>query len=264
MQRKNILAIALAQALVLAVPADEFAVRSRAGMSITYELGPPAAAPVQSVVPASPAALAGIEEGDRIVGIEGQPLRFANRAQLSRFLVGREPGKPLWLTIERGGRVLEREVLPVAPTPIEASEMTAYLAFLEPCYASGRCTDPGNEASPAPAIRGASDSRILALLQAKPLGHATLWIQKRDDGSFEFRFDDQVLTGWRPEDDSLMRGKLERILEVLRKGERARWDFHMESRDRIRDGLVEPSVLEIGSRILAQGGSLLPAGDDRP
>jgi hypothetical protein len=104
-----------------------------------------------------------------------------------------------------------------------------------------------------------AESRILPMLHSKPVDHATLWIQNLDDGRFEFALDDQILRDWHPQDDWLMRGKLERILEVMHKGERVRWDFRRDGKNQIRDGLVEPSILAMGIRVLAHGWLMLPS-----
>lgn len=64
---------------------------------------------VHAVQPGGPAEQAGIRAGDRLVGIAGQPI--TSRDGGSR-LGAANPGAPLAVTIERGGRTLARSIVP--------------------------------------------------------------------------------------------------------------------------------------------------------
>src|SRR5690242_16780943 len=54
-----------------------------------------------SVTPGSPAARAGVEPGDRLLALNGEPVR--NGIDWAYVLSGVESGRPLRLEIERGG-----------------------------------------------------------------------------------------------------------------------------------------------------------------
>ena len=76
---------------------------------------------VDAVSPGSPAEIAGIQSGDRIVGINGQ--RTTNTEKL-RELIAAGGAKPLAVAIERKGEVMEKTVHPeMAEQPTIAGKM---------------------------------------------------------------------------------------------------------------------------------------------
>ena len=72
------------------------------GLGIVMGPSPPAI--VGSVTEGDPADLAGLEEGDRIVALDGRPITYF--AELADY-VGARPGQSIELTIERGGERLD-------------------------------------------------------------------------------------------------------------------------------------------------------------
>ncbi len=70
---------------------------------------PPLEAVVRQLVPGSPAAKAGLEPGDRIVAVNGEPV--AQFYDLIR-LISPHPGEPVTLTVRRDGKTLEIELVP--------------------------------------------------------------------------------------------------------------------------------------------------------
>lgn len=64
---------------------------------------------VASVQSGLPAATAGLKPGDRLVAVQGE--RLARWEQFQE-IVARSPGRPLELTVERGGRLVELTVTP--------------------------------------------------------------------------------------------------------------------------------------------------------
>ncbi|MCI0572314.1 MAG: RIP metalloprotease RseP [Myxococcaceae bacterium] len=81
------------------------------------------AARVGSVEPASPAAAAGLRPGDRILVVEGQPIRtFDDMVDAFRPVYGR----PVAVTMERDGRPLVAEVTPIkVDEPTEAGTVVS-------------------------------------------------------------------------------------------------------------------------------------------
>jgi len=70
---------------------------------------PPLDATVHQVSPNSPAQLAGLEPGDKILSVDGEPVtQFYDLIRL----ISPHPGTPVALTIDRGGRTLELKVTP--------------------------------------------------------------------------------------------------------------------------------------------------------
>jgi S1-C subfamily serine protease len=70
---------------------------------------------ISDVVPGSPAALAGLAARDIIVALDGAPVEDAG--DLQRLMVGESIGRPLTLTIVRGGRLVDLSVTPVELPP---------------------------------------------------------------------------------------------------------------------------------------------------
>ncbi len=64
-----------------------------------------------SVEPESPAQVAGIQMGDKVVAIDGEPVRFFSELQK---IVNNSPGKSLEFTIERNGSQLSMPITPLA------------------------------------------------------------------------------------------------------------------------------------------------------
>ncbi len=70
---------------------------------------PPLDPVVRRLVPGSPAQRAGLRPGDRIVAVNGEPVRqFYDLIRL----ISPHPGEPVTLAVERGGRTLEVRVVP--------------------------------------------------------------------------------------------------------------------------------------------------------
>jgi C-terminal processing protease CtpA/Prc len=85
---------------------------------------------VRSVVPASPAATAGIQPDDIVVALDGSPVYSAQRLQ---WLVSKRPaGEPITLRIQRGakanGEQIDIEVTPAPATAGAAGQPTAVAA----------------------------------------------------------------------------------------------------------------------------------------
>ncbi len=78
----------------------------RLGLSLEQENN---AVLVRAVVPGSPAEKAGIKAGDRILSVAGKPV--AALGDLHKAAAGREPGAPLGLKVERGGKEREMKVV---------------------------------------------------------------------------------------------------------------------------------------------------------
>lgn len=83
------------------------------GLGLTLDM-PKMQALVGEISPGSPAEQAGLQTGDRIVAVEGEPVE-GWRDWVER--VRARPGEPLEMTVERDG---ERETLTVTPERIEA------------------------------------------------------------------------------------------------------------------------------------------------
>ena len=96
----------LAQALV------ELVNRPRFRLGIRYAPGPPAV--LESVAPESPAAEAGLKEGDQIVGLNGELLERVDR-RLARLL---RTGEPIVFELVRAGERISLTVEP-APVPVD-------------------------------------------------------------------------------------------------------------------------------------------------
>jgi len=82
----------------------------------TFQVSPT----IGKVLPNHPAAAAGLRPGDRIVAIGGQPVKAT---QISARIRGSK-GRPLVLTVERGGRTLT--VGPVAPRKTEGTYLLGF------------------------------------------------------------------------------------------------------------------------------------------
>jgi S1-C subfamily serine protease len=80
------------------------AVRSSTGAQLN-------GAVVRSVMPAGPAARAGLRTGDVITAVGGQPVR--DPAQLTQLVEGHGVGRAMDLTVQRQGQTLQLQVTPV-------------------------------------------------------------------------------------------------------------------------------------------------------
>lgn len=78
----------------------------RLGLSLEQENN---AVLVRAVVPGSPAEKAGIKAGDRIISVAGKPVSALG--DLHKAAAGREPGAPLGVKAERGGKEVEMKVV---------------------------------------------------------------------------------------------------------------------------------------------------------
>jgi regulator of sigma E protease len=78
---------------------------------------------VREVVPNSPAAEAGLQIGDRIVGLNGEPVKSAE--QVTQF-IREHKGQPVTLRIERGGTIKE---FTATPRVLNAQENRERLGF---------------------------------------------------------------------------------------------------------------------------------------
>jgi len=84
------------------------------------ELGIPYGVSVRSVVPASPAAVAGIEPGDVMIALGGSPVYSATRLQ---WLVSKRPaGEPVTLKLRRGAKDVGEQIdIDITPAPATAA-----------------------------------------------------------------------------------------------------------------------------------------------
>ena len=71
---------------------------------------------VQFVVPGSPAAAAGLREGDLITTLNGKPIRFADDLAMLEWMATIRPGKRVALSIVRGQQSSKRTLKPAAMT----------------------------------------------------------------------------------------------------------------------------------------------------
>ncbi|MCK6491359.1 MAG: trypsin-like peptidase domain-containing protein [Planctomycetes bacterium] len=78
---------------------------------------PPGGAPVAGVVPASPAAEAGLRSGDFILALNG--VRVRNQMQFSARLRACRIGEPVALTLWRGGQEVKAQLVPVGREELE-------------------------------------------------------------------------------------------------------------------------------------------------
>jgi putative serine protease PepD len=69
---------------------------------------------VNAVVPGGPAALAGLQQGDVITEVDGQPA--TNPTQLALLTVKKKPGEPVTITYDRAGKSADTTVT-LGPTP---------------------------------------------------------------------------------------------------------------------------------------------------
>jgi carboxyl-terminal processing protease len=87
---------------------------------------------VAYVFPGSPAARAGLRRFDRIVGVDGWPLRRASVEELVRALRG-PVGTPVALSVRRGDRVFDVQVTraPIRIPPVEARLLAGGTAYVK-------------------------------------------------------------------------------------------------------------------------------------
>ena len=84
---------------------------ARSRCRLARELGRERACAVVDVVAESPAARAGLTQGDLIVELDGEPIAAAG--DLQRLLVGKRIGRELPLTVVRAGTIRAISVRPV-------------------------------------------------------------------------------------------------------------------------------------------------------
>lgn len=97
-------------AIVAAGPLANFLFAVLVFAALFVFVGKPYAPPVVGdVLPGSPAAEAGLQPGDRILAVDGEPVDSFEDLQL---VVRDSPGVPLVFTVERDGRTLELTVVP--------------------------------------------------------------------------------------------------------------------------------------------------------
>ncbi|MEM9597889.1 MAG: PDZ domain-containing protein [Acidobacteriota bacterium] len=101
-----------------------------------------------------PANRAGLREGDEIIAFNGVPFRFENDVQAIRAMAWVEAGKPLELTVRRGGQTLDLTMVPTAAEPERQIALARWLDRLEQegraCF---RCQDEGPDAAEAELLR---------------------------------------------------------------------------------------------------------------
>lgn len=104
-----------AVALVLAIPLAGFAkgtlgfearITSSGFFHPTLE-----AVSVLAVVPGSAAATAGMRPGDRIVEVDGRPIKGASAEKMAARLDNARPGQHLEFTVERGSELLSLDLV---------------------------------------------------------------------------------------------------------------------------------------------------------
>lgn len=83
---------------------------------------------IESADPGLPAAKAGVEAGDRIVGLNGQPV--SGIRAYDRVISDHEPGRPIQLTVSRDGEMRQFEITPGASFP-----WARYFSLLGPVLA---------------------------------------------------------------------------------------------------------------------------------
>jgi len=114
-------AINTAKGIVPQLKSKGKVVRGMLGIQITevdqdimraFHLGSMDGAFVEAVTPDGPAAKAGVQHGDTIVGVDGHPVK--EPADLINYVSGIEPGRSVRLSVVRAGKTLE-----LTPTLIE-------------------------------------------------------------------------------------------------------------------------------------------------
>jgi len=65
---------------------------------------------VRSVMPSGPAARAGVQAGDVITAVGGQPVK--DPAQLTQFVESNGVGRAMALSLQRGGQQINLQVIP--------------------------------------------------------------------------------------------------------------------------------------------------------
>jgi regulator of sigma E protease len=91
---------------------------------------------------ASPAAAAGLQRGDRILGVDNREVPSWKQFYLT---IATRAGRPVRITFERGGKILEREVVPVAVDRFETGDV-GILPIMRPEITAVRDKQPAYEA----------------------------------------------------------------------------------------------------------------------
>jgi regulator of sigma E protease len=125
---------------------------------------------IGSLKPDSVAAAAGLQPGDRIVSVDGRDV--ATWKQFDMTIITRA-NRPVRLAVERDGKMLERQVVPVAADKFESGDIgvrpvyrPAILAVRpnEPAQESG--LRPGDVILAAGGEKGVSRERLIELIKA--------------------------------------------------------------------------------------------------
>jgi len=115
---------------------------------------------VFQLVPGSPADRAGLENGDLVVAIDGEPIDFADSVAMVRGLDRYKAGQRLELTLRRGGSVVTEEVVAGETSPEDLARLQGWLDAVEGGEGAGG--NPACTVEPSSAAewrRGAASAR---------------------------------------------------------------------------------------------------------
>jgi regulator of sigma E protease len=124
----------------------------------------------------SPAAAAGLEPGDRIIGVDAREVPSWRQFYMT---IATRAGRPVKVTFERGGKILEREMVPVALDRFDTGDV-GILPVMRPEIMAVRDKQPAQEGGLRPGDvvlaaggeKGLSRDRLIELIKShenKPL-----------------------------------------------------------------------------------------------
>ncbi len=82
---------------------------------------------VREIVPGGPADQAGLKPGDRIIGIEGEPVRFRSGVELLEGLAANPPGREVRFEVLRDDARLDLIIVPDEMSEVQAERWKAIL-----------------------------------------------------------------------------------------------------------------------------------------